>query len=936
MTLVLTGLLLLAAAAVTGSGYYHGSKPSAAIAASILGTVCISVSQVTRRMQTAHDTSLVNLAEAVRFQTLSASALCLVALLPTVLFFPWQYKLGGALMMAGLVFAWPSSLAKGSRQAHLPSGGQLTASASDFAQGLTSETEPVKRVHPDDIRIVIGQALFVAGVFYWTQVLALLVYKTWTSYSHELPWPLPDLLAVLLRIVGAETGVENSTIMLFTMREVHQLGATWELLIDPITFCFLTSGAVALLLLQFQGLQNGFPEESGQRARRPKPTRQKTPAKSSITKSQNESARPWFDLFVPWAIAAVLWLPVRVVLLVGLFLNRALRTEYDEPLDLMWFFWNEWVLAGFALPLVWMQARWIRPQNTTSNASTQTSTASVASLSWHTPAFIAASVVCMTLAVLWDPIGHRKQGRVVVDEYHSKWEPTDKPFDTNYYGHLSGYNYACIYDYCSRFYSMSRLTNAINEASLSNVDVFVAKVPTEPYLPSEIELLLRFVERGGGLLLIGEHTDVFSTGYNLNTIARKLGFEFRYDCLFGIDSFFDQYYRPPFVPHPVVQNVRGMDFATSCSIRPIQFWRGRSVITSTGLKNSMADYHASNFYPQAVDHAAMRYGAFVQLWSVRLGRGRVLAFTDSTIFSNFCTFEPGKSELMLGMLEYLNRKDNLGNPRIPLLLLGGVMLGTGIKRLKNGQTSFAIALCSAVGAWSIVCLGLKLYQKCRFPLPPNEHPYVQVTIDRTACSCPLSKNGFIEGKNNGFGIFERWILRLGYFTRRATGSDALKGDLVVFLFPDKAVDAVFVKELRSYVENGGRVLVIDSAQNTNSTAAAILEPFGLAQLRHPEPSGVVDPPHGFPAIRVEFANETRGGTPIVSLNNRPVATIIRAGRGSVALIGFGSRFTDLHMGVTGDVVPDTELRKVYDFQFALIRGLVERTLMTQPGQTGDR
>jgi len=87
-------------------------------------------------------------------------------------------------------------------------------------------------------------------------------------------------------------------------------------------------------------------------------------------------------------------------------------------------------------------------------------------------------------------------------------------------------------------------------------------------------------------------------------------------------------------------HLRGFDFATSCSLE-VGHSSGRGVIVSTGLKNSMADYHANNYYPQAVDHAAMRYGAFIQLWSTRHGRGRVLAFTDSTIFSNFCTFEPG-------------------------------------------------------------------------------------------------------------------------------------------------------------------------------------------------------------------------------------------------------------------------------------------------------
>jgi hypothetical protein len=44
----------------------------------------------------------------------------------------------------------------------------------------------------------------------------------------------------------------------------------------------------------------------------------------------------------------------------------------------------------------------------------------------------------------------------------------------------------------------------------------------------------------------------------------------------------------------------------------------------------------------------------------------------------------------------------------------------------------------------------------------------------------------------------------------------------------------------------------------------------------------------------------------------------------VTVVGFGSRFTDAQMGVSGDVVLDAELRRVFDLQFALLRELAER------------
>jgi hypothetical protein len=377
-----------------------------------------------------------------------------------------------------------------------------------------------------------------------------------------------------------------------------------------------------------------------------------------------------------------------------------------------------------------------------------------------------------------------------------------------------------------------------------------------------------------------------------------------------------------------------LDFAVSCSISP-GLSRGRAAIRSTGLKNLLADYHASNFYPQVEDKAQMRYGAFVQLWTAHRGAGRVVAFTDSTIFSNFATFEPGKAELMLGMLEWLNHRNSPYPLRLFLIILGLPLLAFGLvlwHRLPARENTagmdvtrnvaWLVVICSVVFGFSIAIAAARAIHRNSMSLPKAVRPMVQVMIDRTVCKGPLSKSGFISGKKDGFGIFERWILRLGYFTSRRSGADALTGDLVVFMDPNQTVTNDFREALVNYVEQGGKALILDSPANTDSTANSLLYPFGLTVSPNMQLRGRLKAPESWPVIQIDSTCEIKGGDPVATVTNMPVIARASYGKGTVTVVGFSSRFADAYMGVTGDVVPDDELRKVFDVQFAILRDVV--------------
>jgi hypothetical protein len=77
-------------------------------------------------------------------------------------------------------------------------------------------------------------------------------------------------------------------------------------------------------------------------------------------------------------------------------------------------------------------------------------------------------------------------------------------------------------------------------------------------------------------------------------------------------------------------------------------------------------------------------------------------------------------------------------------------------------------------------------------------------------------------------------------------------------------------------------------------------------------------------IQIDSTCEIKGGQAIASVTNVPVIARARHGKGMITVVGSGSRFADVYMGVTGDVVPDDELRKVFDVQFAIFRDILSR------------
>jgi len=531
---------------------------------------------------------------------------------------------------------------------------------------------------------------------------------------------------------------------------------------------------------------------------------------------------------------------------------------------------------------------------------------------------------------LHDP-GIRKHGRLLLDESHSRWERTDDVYDTDWYGHESGYNYYCIGQYLRHFYDLDfHMEGALTPELLARYDVLILKTPTEPYSDAEMNAVEAFVRRGGGLFALGEHTNVFGSSVFLNPIIRRFGLAFRYDSVFDITRKWEQVYFPPELGnHPVVQWMDFDRFAVSCSVSS-KWWNTHSVIRGTGLWTLPIDYTAANFYPHVEDRADAKFGAFDQMVASTADKGRVVAFGDSTVYSNFLAFYPGKAEKLLGTMEWLNRTNRWNHIRwigavvFTVALLCAV--GASLVLTPNLGYAATVAVSAAATTW-LGIWGCSILAREAYPPPRPHTPVQRVVFEMQHSSYELPVFSFTQKYPESFEIFYQWVLRLGYFTDVTFNLDRSLGrsEPIVLIRSKRPFLEQTRLAARQYLEQGGSLLVLDSPGNSDSTSNELLSEFGVSfSDRFARGQSILEPTSGVRICGLRGGRIVEGGTPLLTTENKEVlASFVNIGKGRLIAAGLADRFADTQMGGSSRIVPDREMRAVYELEFSLMRGLVE-------------
>lgn len=539
---------------------------------------------------------------------------------------------------------------------------------------------------------------------------------------------------------------------------------------------------------------------------------------------------------------------------------------------------------------------------------------------------LAAVVVLTAIGVfLWTAYesyhapGTKKAGRMLIDELHSDWEWSEMPFDTLWYGQQSTYNFYCLAEFWGKHYQMERGYDSLTPELLKNYDILVLKVPTSPYAPEEIDAVYDWVEDGGGLILIGEHTNVFGYATFLNPVATRFGQRFISDIVYDLTTGdLNLHHIPKLLPHPVAQNMPTFLFGGPCSM--YGDLSARSIITGLELKTLPADYTQRNFFPERTGHTGYRFGMFLLSMSTRCGKGRIVSFTDSTLWSNFFVFIPGKPELALALADYVNRYESFPWWRT-LAFLGGLgcllaaaLAASGLRR-EGWAWIAAIGLATFTGSAGLI----QSLNARNYPLPEPHTPVPQLNFESEHSQFFVPELRLARNEDKDLSTFYLWTQRVGIVPRKfATLEDALAqpgGQMI--LEPGKPFDDGELKALKTFVEEGGTLYILDDPTNRPSSSGPLMQQFGMSFDMSPGGDfGFL--PGDVREVLWRGSGRVAGGEPFhVSPNGSVNGAIAKIGKGRVIAFANSHVFERKTMGYTA-MIPNTVQNTISQFEYHLL------------------
>jgi hypothetical protein len=571
---------------------------------------------------------------------------------------------------------------------------------------------------------------------------------------------------------------------------------------------------------------------------------------------------------------------------------------------------------------------------------------------------LATSVVIYFLVMPYS--SYYQSLRILIDDGHGPWESSTVPVNTESYGRLTLYNYSLLRQWLAVHHSVEvTLTDSSIPNNLREYQVLILKTPAKDYSPEEIERVRKYVDEGGGLLLIGDHTNLFGHTQRLNAMAAPYGITFRADATFPWPDRDPPYVHQPSHSSGVDRMLNGLGpFAvlTAASVTDSSLV-GMPIVRSTAVISEAADYSNMNYFGPLRLSPDDRVAPLALAIAKPYGNGKVVAWGESTMWSSFSLFHPEYPELILRLLGYLGTPSRHSEGKITAIMAVIFLLVLAVWIVyRFGRISMLQIILLSLPLGGLIGASLSFQ-----PAWPDVSQRVPSTIRSIAVDLQHSKTSLridptrhTINEQNVYTAFYGWISRTEVWPFPVKDWNTLSVTRpLLILNPVLHYTEQEIATIGNFVRTGGTLFVLDDgAHGTDSTAPEVLMQFGLQYRLNADVDMLYSPRYGIEpwlaagvalsplALGLEAIGEVQpasaprfraansqlsvtGGTPLAVTASGNVVWARKAfGEGKVLVFTKGQTFHQLSFGdIWGGTEPGAGRQQLYQLEYEIIREL---------------
>jgi hypothetical protein len=424
-------------------------------------------------------------------------------------------------------------------------------------------------------------------------------------------------------------------------------------------------------------------------------------------------------------------------------------------------------------------------------------------------------------------------------------------------------------------------TDCVDAKDLEGVGVFVLINCPKLWAAAERSSVLDHVARGGSLLVLGDHTDVFGLMGGFNSLLAECGVEFRFDSAYharetwaGCLSIGSHA-----VAQPWARSAPSLGIGASLECRPPArplLW-ARYAHSDHGVRENEVGAFLGDYRWEDEE----RLGDLVVAARIRHGRGRIVVYGDTSAFQN-SALPYSEPHEVVPLLAWLAEPEGfLALPWLDSVLPVLALVLAGSWLLARAEATLAgLAFAAFLGLSATTAAA-----QARWTAPLRTTGEVALVGDFV---CPAV--GHYDAGWNPVGPLYSTLARAGFIVRRLErwDSEALRGArLLALVAPRRRLSSAQLQDLLAYVRSGGLIILAAGAPDAEAVRPLLealaleIEPSPLGRLpqglqeREWEPRFL----SAWPVLRRNLA----GGTEAIAASDAEVEVLYRHGEHVTAL-----------------------------------------------------